>query len=201
MTAPLKTLETHTDAVMPEIGRKAREAARVLALRRAPRRTTRSPPWRRRSVPGRSEILAANAEDIDRGQGGGRDRRPSSTGSRSTTSASPPWRRARGRARSLRPGRQGDGELDAAERHDHRARARAARRRRHHLREPARTSPPTPARSASRPAMPRSCAAAPRATAPTAPSTRRSSQGLAAGRAAGRPRSNSCRRATAPRSG
>ncbi len=31
------------------------------------------------------------------------------------------------------------GALDAAERHDHRARARAARRRRHHLREPART--------------------------------------------------------------
>ena len=32
MTAPLKTVEADTAAVMPEIGQRARKAARVLAL-------------------------------------------------------------------------------------------------------------------------------------------------------------------------
>ena len=43
---------------------------------------------------------------------------------------------ARGGARAARSGRRGHRILDAAERHDDRARARAARRHRHHLREP-----------------------------------------------------------------
>ena len=46
-------------------------------------------------------------------------------------------------------------------------------------------SPPTPARCASRPATPRSCAAAPRACAPRAPSTPVSSRGSSGGPARG----------------
>jgi glutamate-5-semialdehyde dehydrogenase len=64
MTAPLKTVEADTAAVMPEIGRRARKAARVLAL--AP--TTLKDKALAAIAVGirasKAAILAANAEDL-----------------------------------------------------------------------------------------------------------------------------------------
>src|SRR5262245_58711008 len=64
MTAPLKTVEADAAAVMPEIGRRARAAARVLALAPAAQKTTAlaamAEAIRRRTA----DILAANAEDM-----------------------------------------------------------------------------------------------------------------------------------------
>ena len=64
MTAPLKTVEADTAAVMPEIGQRARAAARVLALAPSRRRTRRSPPSPQAIRARKAEILAANAEDM-----------------------------------------------------------------------------------------------------------------------------------------
>ncbi len=85
------------------------------------------------------------------------------------------------------------------ERHAHRARAGAARRRRRDLREPARMSRPMPARFASRPAMPRSCAAVRKVSAPAARSMPRWSRVWSKPVCPPR-RSRWCRPATAKRS-
>ncbi|MPZ37333.1 MAG: glutamate-5-semialdehyde dehydrogenase [Rhizobiales bacterium] len=64
MTAPLKTVEADTAAVMPEIGQRARKAARVLALAATVQKDKAlaaiAETIRRR----KADILAANAEDI-----------------------------------------------------------------------------------------------------------------------------------------
>jgi glutamate-5-semialdehyde dehydrogenase len=64
MTAPLKTIEAVTDVIMPEIGRRARHAARVLALAPTAQKDAAlaaiADLIRRR----KANILAANAEDI-----------------------------------------------------------------------------------------------------------------------------------------
>ena len=198
MTAPLKTVEASNIAVlMHETAARAKSAARVLAL--AP-------------TAQKDSALATMAAAIRapagagpcrqcRGHGRGEGRRRDRGVSRPPC----PRRRARrrhgrghrGRARARRSGRRGDRALDAAERHDHRARARAARRHRHHLREP-----PQRHRRRRR-AVPegRQCRDPARrlrqSTARTAPSTPRWSKACARP-ACRRPRSSSCRRATAP---
>ncbi|MGH6767471.1 MAG: glutamate-5-semialdehyde dehydrogenase [Xanthobacteraceae bacterium] len=64
MTAPLKTVEADTSAIMPELGQRAREAARVLALAPTSQKdkalATIAATIRQRKAP----ILAANAEDM-----------------------------------------------------------------------------------------------------------------------------------------
>jgi len=71
MTAPLKTVEADTAAVMPEIGRRARKAARVLALAPTAQKdkalTAIAEAIRQR----KADILAANAEDIAEAKRGG----------------------------------------------------------------------------------------------------------------------------------
>ena len=147
----------------------------------------------------RDEILAANAQDLAAARARGLrasllDRLALDRAARRGDGG-----RARGGRGARRSGRRRDRALAAPERPRHRARARAARRDRDHLRSRAPTSPPMPARSASRPATPRSCAAAPRA------SIRRARSSPACSRASPRPacrrpRSRACRPPIAPRS-
>ena len=122
---------------MGEIGRSARAAARTLALA-APAQKDRALERMAAAVRAqKAQILAANAEDLAEARSGGL------TGAfldRLALERCPGrghGRRDRGGARPARPGRPRHRDLDAAERHDHRAGARAARRHRHHLREPA----------------------------------------------------------------
>ena len=187
--------------LMPEIGQRAGIGRpRVWRWRRRRRRTRRWPPWRRRSAPARMQILAANAEDIAGAKAVRRHRRlPRPARARRQAHRRHGGRPRRG-ARARRSGRRGDRALDAAERHDHRARAGAARRRRHHLREPSqrhrrrRRALPQgrqrgdPARRLREPELePRDpCGAA---------------RGSARGRTCRRRRSSWCRPATARRSG
>jgi glutamate-5-semialdehyde dehydrogenase len=71
MTAPLKTVEADTAAVMPEIGQRARKAARVLALAPTAQKdkalTAIAETIRKR----KADILAANAEDTAEAKRGG----------------------------------------------------------------------------------------------------------------------------------
>ena len=71
MTAPLKTVEADTAAVMPEIGQRARKAARVLALASTAQKDKAlgaiAETIRRR----KAAILAANAEDMAEAKRGG----------------------------------------------------------------------------------------------------------------------------------
>jgi glutamate-5-semialdehyde dehydrogenase len=71
MTAPLKTTEAVTDVIMPEIGQRARHAARVLALAPTAQKDAAlaaiADAIRRR----KAKILAANAEDIAEAKRGG----------------------------------------------------------------------------------------------------------------------------------
>ena len=71
MTAPLKTVEADTAAVMPEIGRRARRTARALALLPAAQKDKAlaaiAATIRRR----KADILGANAEDIAEAKRGG----------------------------------------------------------------------------------------------------------------------------------
>jgi glutamate-5-semialdehyde dehydrogenase len=68
MTAPLKTLDavpdTTPDAIMPEIGRRAREAARVLALAPSSQKDNALAAMAAAIRARRDRILAANAEDM-----------------------------------------------------------------------------------------------------------------------------------------
>ena len=133
MTAPLKTVEADTAAVMPEIGQRARKAARVLALAPTAQKDKALAAIAETIRQRKAAILAANAEDMAEAKRSGAnaafldrlaldDKRVDRHGGR---------RRRDPRAR--RSGRRGHRKLDAPERHDDRARARAARRRRHHL--------------------------------------------------------------------
>ena len=98
MTAPLKTIETVADVIMPEIGQRARSAARVLALAPTAQKDKALAAMADAIRARQDQILAANAEDISGAKASGTRHRarppPSSTGSRSTASASPPWRTA-----------------------------------------------------------------------------------------------------------
>ena len=203
MTAPLKTIDSTTDCAVlmhdigrPRPGRRARAGARADGAEGRgargdgggdPRQQGRrsSPPmpgtWPRPRRPAR--------------------RRPSSTGWRSTTSASPPWRTASTWSRAL-----ADPVGKVTERWTRPNGMTIERVRvplgvdRRHLREP-------PERHGRRRrAVPqgrqcrRSCAAARRASARTARSMRRWPRGWRPP-ACPRPRSSWCRPATAPRSG
>ena len=130
----------HRSADGADRARGAWQAAQALALattgaeergpaRRRPRRCARRA----------GEILAANARDMKaaRGRGPGRrDARPAAARRDARRGHGAGRRADRGAGRS---GRHRDRRMDAAERPAHPARARAARRDRHHLREPART--------------------------------------------------------------
>ena len=129
---------TDIAGLMRDIGRRAQGRPRACSrLRPRRRRTRRSPRWRRRSARARPTSSPPTRRMSPK------PRRP----------APPPAfldrlalddKRVAAMADGLDvvralpdPVGTRDGALDAAERHDHRARARAARRRRHHLRKPA----------------------------------------------------------------
>ncbi len=71
MTAPLKTVEADTAAVMPEIGQRARRAARVLALAPTAQKDQALAAIAAKIRAGQAAILAANAEDIAEAKRGG----------------------------------------------------------------------------------------------------------------------------------
>jgi glutamate-5-semialdehyde dehydrogenase len=64
MTAPLKTVEADTAAVMPEIGQRARKAARALALAPTAQKDKALAAIAEAIRKRRADILAANAEDL-----------------------------------------------------------------------------------------------------------------------------------------
>src|SRR5262245_52776046 len=64
MTAPLKTLEADTAAVMPEMGQRARKAARVLALAPTTQKDKALGAIAATIQARKADILAANAEDV-----------------------------------------------------------------------------------------------------------------------------------------
>jgi glutamate-5-semialdehyde dehydrogenase len=64
MTAPLKTVEADTAAVMPEIGQRARKTARVLALAPAAQKDKALAAIAEAIRQRKADILAANAEDL-----------------------------------------------------------------------------------------------------------------------------------------
>ncbi|MBX9774296.1 MAG: glutamate-5-semialdehyde dehydrogenase [Xanthobacteraceae bacterium] len=64
MTAPLKTVEAETAAVMPEIGQRARKAARALALAPTAQKNKALAAIAEAIRTRKADILAANAEDL-----------------------------------------------------------------------------------------------------------------------------------------
>src|SRR6187455_341760 len=64
MTAPLKTVEADTAAEMPEIGQRARKAARGLALAPTAQKDNALAAIAETIRQRKSAILAANAEDV-----------------------------------------------------------------------------------------------------------------------------------------
>src|SRR5262245_50713171 len=64
MTAPLRTVEAKADTVMPELGRQARAAARVLAHAPAAQKDRALSAIAQAIRARRAEILAANADDF-----------------------------------------------------------------------------------------------------------------------------------------
>jgi glutamate-5-semialdehyde dehydrogenase len=71
MTAPLKTIEAVSDAIMPEIGLRARHAARVLALAPTAQKDKALAAIADEIRARKEKILAANAEDIAEAKRGG----------------------------------------------------------------------------------------------------------------------------------
>ena len=71
MTAPLKTVEADTAAVMPEIGQRARKAARVLALAPTAQKDKALAATAETIRKRKADILAANAEDMAEAKRGG----------------------------------------------------------------------------------------------------------------------------------
>ena len=138
MTAPLKAIDGNADlpTLMNELGRQARAAARVLALA-SPEQKNRALAAIERAIRANAPaILAANAEDVAEARASGAT--PAFV-DRLTLTRPRIDAMADGVdivARHSRSGRRCHRELAAAERHDHRARARAARRHRRDLREP-----------------------------------------------------------------
>jgi glutamate-5-semialdehyde dehydrogenase len=64
MTAPLKTIEAVSDVIMPEIGQRARAAARVLALAPTAQKDAALAAIADQIRARRAKILAANSEDV-----------------------------------------------------------------------------------------------------------------------------------------
>ena len=71
MTAPLKTVEADTAAVMPEIGKRARRTARALALLPAAQKDKALAAIAATFARRKADILAANAEDMAEAKRGG----------------------------------------------------------------------------------------------------------------------------------
>ncbi|NWG24574.1 MAG: gamma-glutamyl-phosphate reductase, partial [Pseudorhodoplanes sp.] len=72
MTVPLKSVEgTGIDAAMAEIGRRARAAARILALASTERKSAALSAMARAIRARSAAILAANAEDVAEARGSG----------------------------------------------------------------------------------------------------------------------------------
>jgi glutamate-5-semialdehyde dehydrogenase len=71
MTAPLKTIDTGPEMIMPEIGQRARHAARVLALAPTVQKDAALAAIARAIRQLKAKILAANAEDIAEAKRGG----------------------------------------------------------------------------------------------------------------------------------
>ena len=202
MTAPLKTVEGSDIAAPDARHRPPRQGRRARALALAPTAqkdealAAMAAAIRAR----KADILAANAEDLAEAKASGATSGLPRPARARRQARRRDGRRARRGARARRSGRHGDRTLDAAERHDHRARARAARRRRHHLREPAERH------RRCRRALPqgRQCRDPARRLGEPSLDARdpcRAGRGPCARPACRRPRSRSCRRATAPRSG
>ena len=134
MSAPLKSIEGTGDiaALMGEIGRQARAAAGALALASTAQKDRALELMAAAVREQKSRILAANAEDITEARGSGVSGafldRLSLDAVRVEAIAT-----AIDAVRALHDPVGVVTDLDAAERDDHRARARAARRHRHHL--------------------------------------------------------------------
>src|SRR5262245_38427018 len=64
MNAPLKTVEPSLDAIMPEIGQRARRAARVLALATSERKNAALVAMAAEIRARKAAILSANAQDL-----------------------------------------------------------------------------------------------------------------------------------------
>ncbi len=121
---------------MAEIGRAAKAAAQVVALAPAAQKDTALAEMAKALRASSATILAANAEDLSQAKSGGAtaaylDRLK--LDDKRIAAMADGIDDVRKLARS---GRRGDGKLDPSERHDHRARSRAARRDRRDLREP-----------------------------------------------------------------
>ena len=83
MTAPLKSIEgTSIADAMADIGRRAKAAARTLALSPAAQRDAALAAMAQAIRDSEAGILAANAEDVAEAKAAGDERRRSSTGSR-----------------------------------------------------------------------------------------------------------------------
>ncbi len=144
----LTTAESRPDiaSAMAAIGRDAKAAARVLAIAPAEQKNRALSAMAKAIRAGKAAILAANAQDMTDGKAAGL------TGS-FLDRLELNDKRIEAMAEGLDvireladPVGKVTEILDPAERHDHRARARAARRGRRDLREPPRTSRPMPAR-------------------------------------------------------
>ena len=139
MTAPLKAIDGNADlpALMTELAARARAAARVLALA-SPEQKNRALEAMERAIRANAPaILAANAEDVAEVRAGGAT---SAFIDRLTLTPARVDAMADGiesDARHRRSRRRRHRELAAPERHDHRARPRAARRDRRDFRKPA----------------------------------------------------------------
>ena len=138
MTAPLKAIDGNADlpALMTDLATQARAAARVLALAPPEQKDRALEAIERAIRANAAKILAANAEDVAEVRAGGAT---SAFIDRLTLTPARIDSMADGVA-TVRgipdPVGHRHRELAAAERHDHRARARAARRDRRDLREP-----------------------------------------------------------------
>jgi hypothetical protein len=196
MTVPLKTVEVDTAAIMPEIGRRARDAARLLALVPTEQKDKALAAIAQAIRDRKDGILAANADDVASAKAAGANSafldRLSLDGRRVAAMAdgidvvraladpvgkvTESWTRPNGM--TIERVRVPLGVMASF--------TRAAR-----------TSPPTPPRCASKPAMPRSCAAARRASDPTWRSAMRSRMG-SRWRGCRKPRSSSFPPAIAP---
>ena len=143
MNAPLKAIgsqgkvESKLEATMRDIGRDARQAARALALAPAAQKNRALAAMAKAIRGSQAAILAANREDLAEAKASGAtaaflDRLDSRCGADRGHGGRP-----RCHPQAQRSGRHRLGVVAAAQWHAHRARARAARRRRRDLREPA----------------------------------------------------------------
>ena len=135
MTAPFKTIESTTSCagMMHDLGRRAKQAARALALTATPRKDEALAAMADECRARRWDILAANAEDLAEAKGSGAN---AAFLDRLALDDERVAAMVEGLdiVRGLDdPVGAGDAAVEEAQRHDHRARARAARSDRHRL--------------------------------------------------------------------